>query len=201
LASTTWALFSLGTVLAIAAVALLLWPVRRREIVYVVTPTQLPEIAERLGVPLDSRFDSYLDDGPEPVWSAFETSPRPTVVPDSGAADAELPAWAGPTPIPSARASVSMGNQSSGPAIPAIFADPARRPNSLRTAMLLNPVNAGPHASTAPLRTNERGIYRSFGTPPQVKPSFLWTPVADAADCDPVPAEPDFAGGPAGSRA
>ncbi|HEY1485968.1 MAG TPA: hypothetical protein VGF84_07675, partial [Micromonosporaceae bacterium] len=57
LTSTTWTLFSIGTVVTIIAVALLMWPTRRREIVYVVTPNQVPEIAERLGVPLSPQPD------------------------------------------------------------------------------------------------------------------------------------------------
>ena len=73
--------------------------------------------------------------------------------------------------------------------IPALFTDPKTRPNSLRTAMMLHP----------PVAANAPGTYRSYGTPPPVEPSFLWTqlvasdgsptePAADAAA--EVPAKP-----------
>ncbi len=47
---TTWGLLILGTVLFVLGSAALVWPRRRRDIVYVVEPSQLPEIAARLGV-------------------------------------------------------------------------------------------------------------------------------------------------------
>lgn len=47
---TAWGLLILGTVLLVFAVAALLWPGRRRDIVYVVEPSQVPEISARLGV-------------------------------------------------------------------------------------------------------------------------------------------------------
>lgn len=48
---TAWGLLALGTVLLLVAVAAIAWPVRGREIVYVVPPAQVPEIAARLGLP------------------------------------------------------------------------------------------------------------------------------------------------------
>ncbi len=60
---TTWALFSLGTIVGLVAIALLMWPPRRREIVYVVEHAQLPEIAERLGVPLRPALTSAIAGG------------------------------------------------------------------------------------------------------------------------------------------
>jgi len=47
---TTWGLLILGTVLFVLGSAALVWPRRHRDIVYVVEPSQLPEIAARLGV-------------------------------------------------------------------------------------------------------------------------------------------------------
>lgn len=52
LASTTFGLLVLGGLSVLLAVAALAWPGRHRDIVYVVPPTQLPEIAAHLGVPL-----------------------------------------------------------------------------------------------------------------------------------------------------
>ena len=50
----TWGLLVLGSVMALLGIALLAWPVRAREVVYVVDPSQVPDIAARLGVPLPS---------------------------------------------------------------------------------------------------------------------------------------------------
>jgi hypothetical protein len=47
---TTWGLLILGTVLFVLGSAALVWPRRHRDIVYVVEPSQLPEISARLGV-------------------------------------------------------------------------------------------------------------------------------------------------------
>jgi hypothetical protein len=55
--------------------------------------------------------------------------------------------------------------------MPDAFADPDVRADSLRSLMKVQP----------PTRTNERGTYRSFGTPPPVTPAFRWTNADEAA--------------------
>ena len=50
LGSTTVGLLLLGTVLTLVAVALLVWPHRSRQVVYVVPPAEVPQVAARLGV-------------------------------------------------------------------------------------------------------------------------------------------------------
>jgi hypothetical protein len=52
--SSTWGLLVLGSVLLLLGIVFLAWPTRSREVVYVVDPSQVPEIAARLGVPLPS---------------------------------------------------------------------------------------------------------------------------------------------------
>lgn len=47
---TTWGLLILGTVLFVLGSGALVWPRRYRDIVYVVEPSKLPEIAAKLGV-------------------------------------------------------------------------------------------------------------------------------------------------------
>lgn len=187
LASTMWALYSVGTAIAMVAVALLIWPLRRRDIVYVVEPGQLPEVAERLGMTIQRESkpaDPEPADEPEPPFAA----PLPVDVlakldvHDGGgphpfaalsqaaraAKTADQPAWSAST-VASARVRVPPSSRSS---VPPVFADPLLRPHSLRTALLLDPE---PAARPEPTQTNEPGIYRVFGTPPQVTPSFLWT--------------------------
>ncbi|MDI6101873.1 hypothetical protein QLQ12_24955 [Actinoplanes sp. NEAU-A12] len=48
----TWGLLTLGTLLAMAGVIILVWPGRRREVVYVVEPSQVPELMHAIGAPL-----------------------------------------------------------------------------------------------------------------------------------------------------
>ncbi|MEU4560256.1 hypothetical protein AB0F72_17900 [Actinoplanes sp. NPDC023936] len=50
--SSTWGLITLGTLLLMASVVVLVWPGRRREIVYVVEPSQVPELMQAIGAPL-----------------------------------------------------------------------------------------------------------------------------------------------------
>ena len=50
--STSWGLITLGTLLFMIGVIVLAWPVRRREIVYVVEPSQVPDLMAAIGAPL-----------------------------------------------------------------------------------------------------------------------------------------------------
>ncbi|RKR90534.1 hypothetical protein BDK92_4908 [Micromonospora pisi] len=47
---TTWGLLAAGTLFALLGVAILVWPTRPREVVFVVEPSQLPLLSARLGV-------------------------------------------------------------------------------------------------------------------------------------------------------
>jgi hypothetical protein len=50
--SATWGLLMLGSLLVMGGMLVLAWPGRRREIVYVVEPSQVPELMKRIGAPL-----------------------------------------------------------------------------------------------------------------------------------------------------
>ncbi|GLY01278.1 hypothetical protein [Actinoplanes sp. NBRC 101535] len=50
--SSTWGLFTLGTLLVMAGFIALTWPGRHREVVYVVEPSQVPELMHAIGAPL-----------------------------------------------------------------------------------------------------------------------------------------------------
>jgi len=78
---TTWGLVILGSVLLVLATAVLLWPWGSRDVVYVVEPSQVPEIAARLGVP-----------APAPVVAAPVSAPALVVA-------APAPAPAAPAPV------------------------------------------------------------------------------------------------------
>ena len=78
---TSWALTVLGATLLILSFVLLCWPVRPREIVYVVDPAQVPDIAERLGVPLPStEAMRALADNATPDEASPSPSPTESVV-------------------------------------------------------------------------------------------------------------------------
>lgn len=106
LGSTTLGLLVLGTLLLLVAVVALAWPSRPREIVYVVPPAQLPEIAAHLGVPVPRvATGTPLESlgslpGPSPAgYSAAET-PAPC------AASMPVPAAAPPDSVQIGRAHV-----------------------------------------------------------------------------------------------
>ena len=52
LGSGVWGFLTLGTLLAMGGVIALSWPGRRREVVYVVEPSQVPELMHAIGAPL-----------------------------------------------------------------------------------------------------------------------------------------------------
>ncbi len=152
-----WGLLILGVVDFLTGLVLLLWPRRRREIVYVVGPGQLPGLTARLGisaVPLAAPPMPYADAGPPAVLDSPDPDPpgdpEPTeedLVPGLALAPSsvpvEPPAWL-------------------------VEANTVRAP-----AALAGPSWTGP----TPVPTGEPGTYRSYSAPPQVTPSFGWPPV------------------------
>ncbi len=50
--SSTWGLLTLGTLLLMVGLIVLAWPTRRREVVYVVEPSQVPDLMAAIGAPL-----------------------------------------------------------------------------------------------------------------------------------------------------
>lgn len=97
LASTTYGLLVLGTVLVAVGIAVLAWPSRPREIIYVVPPAQVPEVAAQLGIPVPR---GAL---PPPVSSARPLDPLPEPAPVSATPDPEpasppLLEWPPPRP-------------------------------------------------------------------------------------------------------
>jgi hypothetical protein len=96
--TTTVGLLVLGGILVLIAVAALAWPGRSREIIYVVPPAQVPEVAAHLGVPVP----------PEPVPAAPPApkprTPEPAEAPAEAGQESHVPAEVGepsrPTPPP-----------------------------------------------------------------------------------------------------
>ncbi len=50
--SSTWGLLTLGTLLVMVGLIALAWPTRRRDVVYVVEPSQVPDLMQAIGAPL-----------------------------------------------------------------------------------------------------------------------------------------------------
>jgi hypothetical protein len=97
--SSAWGLLILGTVALLLGIAVLIWPTRPREIVYVVDPSQLPDIAARLGAPM--------------------SAPPMVGAPASQWPDVRSPA-SSPPPVgsPAPAAPLGPGTQVSGPSLP-----------------------------------------------------------------------------------
>lgn len=64
--SATWGLIILGTLLVAGGMMVLGWPIRRREVVYVVEPSQVPELASRIGIPLPASHAARRNRGARP---------------------------------------------------------------------------------------------------------------------------------------
>jgi len=180
---TTYGLLILGTVAFLIGMVLLFWPRRHREIVYVVEPSQVPEIAARLGISTEP-LAAALGGTPDPAPTAADPP-----VPDPATGPAvEPPAWlvepdrVGVPPAPPAPVSPAylMGGGvvvAPGPAGPGAPTGPTAVGVAPATEL---PIWAGP--TPVPVATGQPGMYRSFTAPPPITPSFAWPPVHTPPD-------------------
>jgi len=106
LGAAAWGLASGGTVAGLIGVVLLLWPARRREIVYVVSPAELPSLAKRLGVQV-SALDGTGETSraAEPDAEGPGVAPAPPEMRPAGSRTAAAPA---PRPVPDDAWSTTM---------------------------------------------------------------------------------------------
>ncbi|SDY80298.1 hypothetical protein SAMN05421684_1628 [Asanoa ishikariensis] len=91
LVPATWTLVALGALLLASGIVALAWPVRSREVVFVVDPSQVPEVSARL-----SGLEGPA--GPPPVWPALPAAevsePLPVLAGDEPRpADGSWPEW------------------------------------------------------------------------------------------------------------
>jgi hypothetical protein len=114
LGSTTLGLLVLGTVLMVVAVVTLAWPSRPREIVYVVPPAQVPEVAAQLGVPLPRPVTSQLAGTARPAGPPAAEPRPPAPAPPSPPAPPPVPDPPSPSPSP------SPSPPASAPAVPVL---------------------------------------------------------------------------------
>ncbi|HEV7712838.1 MAG TPA: hypothetical protein VGP16_31895 [Asanoa sp.] len=139
---TAWSLLALGALLLGSAVAALVWPVRTRELVFVVDPSQVPQVSARLGAATDGG-----PAGPPPVWPALPAGevaePVPGLPGSDRPADGSWPDW----PSDSARAD-------SAPGRPATLADAlagAGMPVPAPSGPAWPPTQPGPSAAWPPV--------------------------------------------------
>jgi len=167
---TAWGLLILGTVAFLIGMVLLFWPRRQREIVYVVEPSQVPEIAARLGISTEPLAAAL---GGEPHGLDLFGEPAPAVsAPDpgpSGSLAATRPDW------PAEPVGPGAGGWPVEP--PAWLVEPDRVAIPAEPAPFWagpTPVPAAP-IQAAPVQA-AAGTYRSQSAPPTITPSFVWPP-------------------------
>ena len=98
---TTYGLLILGTVAFLIGMVLLFWPRRHREIVYVVEPSQVPEIAARLGISTEP-LAAALGGAPDSL-DILDPAPDADPPPDSGPAPGSGPGQQSSTAVEPAR--------------------------------------------------------------------------------------------------
>jgi hypothetical protein len=191
--SSTWGLLILGTVALLLGIAVLIWPTRPREIVYVVDPSQLPDIAARLGAPMSAAAKSTAaaQVSSVPQVSAAQVSvpqvsvPQVSVPQVSGAPQEAAVALGSAAAQETVGAQVSVGAQETVKAgapesvLPSV---PAGSPAP--SVPVLVPVTASTQApgsgSIRPEALNEQAGGRSqwpSNSPPPATPILTWPPI------------------------
>ncbi|HET6482847.1 MAG TPA: hypothetical protein VFG35_22820, partial [Actinoplanes sp.] len=116
--SSAWGLLTLGTLLIMIGMAVLAWLGRRREIVYVVEPSQVPDLMRAIGAPLPAlpstgrpvgahRPRTLADPRPGPVPAVMAWPSTPTPALTAVAVSAWPAAGPGMPPDPSAYAAAT----------------------------------------------------------------------------------------------
>jgi hypothetical protein len=138
--SSTWGLLTLGTLLVMASIVVLVWPGRRREIVYVVEPSQVPELMFAIGAPLPNLGGGNRQGGAHRPRTLADSRPaRPPALPEFS--------WPPKAPgSPAARAAAPLaltGSPAAQPGAPDTGGS-AALPAALLTSGAPHPVSPGP---------------------------------------------------------
>jgi hypothetical protein len=163
--SAAWALLVSGTILIIVGMMVLAWPSRRREVFFVVEPSQVPELAKRIGAPL------AIGSGP----AGHTGTHRPRTLADANTAGTTWPRLNPPPALPQ----LTWPPAQTGPdteAVPAPSDSPlpaATSTSELSAARsagaldvkdaLTNPANAGPLIGGRPLAARRRSSEQPVG--------------------------------------
>ncbi|HET9517860.1 MAG TPA: hypothetical protein VFO77_09060 [Actinoplanes sp.] len=150
--TAAWASLLLGSILIFLGMMALAWPSRRRELVFVVDPSQVPELAKRMGAPL------AIGSGP----AGHTGSHRPRTLADANSASATWPTL-NPPPAPQLTWPPAQGGSTEAGAAPdrpagapsaialggaPVEPPPAAAPNTASTASRTTASTAGTAAAT-----------------------------------------------------
>jgi hypothetical protein len=125
--TTTVGLLVLGTILILIAVAALAWPARSREIIYVVPPAQVPELAAQLGlaVPIPPEPAPVP---PPAVPSVASSAPEPRTPEPRAPEPADEPVSAARVPAQPAPAEAAPAEAAPAEAVAAEAGEPGAAP-------------------------------------------------------------------------
>ncbi|HET6530266.1 MAG TPA: hypothetical protein VFH03_06565, partial [Actinoplanes sp.] len=171
--SATWALLFLGTLTVMAGMIILAWPGRRREVVYVVEPSQVPDLMKAIGAPIPlSRTGGGRHAGTHRPRTLADAASRPPSLPQFSwpPAAASQPAPVAPAAASSAAspsaalagaaASASAGSPSAG--LSGALASASSPPSSHSSSF-----PSSPSSSTSPFSA-PAGPGVASGTSPSV---------------------------------
>ncbi|GAA4924867.1 hypothetical protein GCM10025331_04850 [Actinoplanes utahensis] len=160
LGSGVWGFLTLGTLLVMGGVIVLVWPGRRREVVYVVEPNQVPELMRAIGAPLPLPGGVAYFAGPRggahrPRTLADSRPTRPPALPQFAwppKASAALPAST-TAPAPGAAGSLAAATLTGIPTSPAPASSGAPSTGSAPASSGAPSAGSAPAAATGSPRT------------------------------------------------
>jgi hypothetical protein len=145
--SFTWALLLLGSLVVMVAMIVLAWPGRRREVIYVVEPSQVPDLIRAIGAPSPlARTGGGRHTGAHRLRTLAESPPQ---------APPALPQYAWPPTAPSTAAAAYAAGASDTDAAALPVPAPGE-PLSLIGGQAPEPVAAESSAGTAADRSARR---------------------------------------------
>jgi hypothetical protein len=177
LSSATFGSLVLGTVLVLVAIAALAWPSRAREIVYVVPPAQVPEIAAHLGVPVapdDIARPAPAETHPPPAETRPPPAETPPVPPETRVTLGETE-----TPVRPARPAsteVAVAPPAAAPPVAPVAPSDPRAPDAPVPAVVIDEPAAGAAERAANGKDAPRRVDGEIGVPAGPGTANLWPP-------------------------
>ncbi|MEV4625901.1 hypothetical protein AB0J90_06380 [Micromonospora sp. NPDC049523] len=170
---TTWGLLAGGALLGLLAVAVLVWPSRPREVVFVVEPSQLPVLTARLGV-------RALDSVGQPVQGGKQSRRAARSQPQPQPQPQPLPSQS-PSPVAPAAAPAGWPLHSNLPA--------PSRPVDTTSPRSPNGLPARATENGLPTRATENGLPGRATDPVSARPETLADVLSQPESTQGSPAE------------